>query len=66
MTLEQIKESNKDILTCADVSEVLKCNPYSLHIQAQQKPETLGFPVICIGNRVKIPRIPFLNFMEGD
>lgn len=66
MTLEQIKESNKDILTCADVSEVLQCNPYTLHIQAQQRPEMLGFPVICMGSRVKIPRVPFLKFMEGD
>lgn len=66
MTLEQIKQSNKDILTCADVSKVLKCNPYSLHMQAQQRPETLGFPVICMGNRVKIPRKPFIQFIEGS
>jgi hypothetical protein len=66
MNLEQIKKSNKVFLTCTDVSGVLKCNAYTLHKQAQQRPEMLGFPVICIGNRVKIPRIPFLKFIEGS
>lgn len=66
MTINDIKQSDKDILTCADVSEVLKCDPYTLHVQAQQRPEMLGFPVICVGNRVKIPRKSFLQFMgEG-
>lgn len=66
MTINEIKQSDKDILTCADVSEVLKCDPYTLHVQAQQRPEMLGFPVICVGNRVKIPRKSFLQFMgEG-
>lgn len=66
MKLQEIKESNKDILTCTDVSEVLKCNPYTLHVQAQQRPEMLGFPVICMGSRVKIPRIAFIRFIEGE
>lgn len=66
MTINDIKQSDKDILTCADVSEVLKCDPYTLHVQAQQRPEMLGFPVICVGNRVKIPRKAFLRFMEGE
>ena len=66
MTINEIKQSDKDILTCADVSEVLKCDPYTLHVQAQQRPEMLGFPVICVGNRVKIPRKSFLQFIgEG-
>lgn len=66
MTINDIKQSDKDILTCADVSEVLKCDPYTLHVQAQQRPDMLGFPVICVGNRVKIPRKSFLQFMgEG-
>ena len=66
MTINDIKQSDKDILTCADVSEVLKCDPYTLHVQAQQRPEMLGFPVICVGNRVKIPRKAFPRFMEGE
>ena len=37
MTLEQIKKSNTDMLTCADVATVLGCNAYTLHIQAQDQ-----------------------------
>lgn len=66
MTLEQIKQSNKDMLTCADVATVLGCNAYTLHMQAQERPELLGFSVICMGNRVKIPRLAFIKFIEGD
>lgn len=65
MTLEEIKASDKDVLVCTDIAEILKCSPATLHMQAQQRPEMLRFPVICIGNRVKIPRIPFIKFMEG-
>ena len=66
MTLEQIKHSEKDMLTCADIAEVLGFNAYMIHIQAQQRPEMLGFPVVCKGNRVKIPRLPFIQFVEGS
>ena len=66
MTIEEIKASDKDVLVCSDVAEVLKCSPATLHLQAQQRPEMLHFPVICMGNRVKIPRIPFIKFIEGD
>ena len=66
MNLEQIKQAKKDVLTCADVAEVLKCDAYTLHMQAQQRPEMLGFNVICMGNRVKIPRLAFIQFMEGE
>lgn len=65
MTLLDIKALQKDVLTCKEVSGILKCSEQTLHMQAQEKPETLGFPVICIGNRVKIPRIAFIRYMEG-
>lgn len=65
MTLEDIKQKKTDVLTCKDVSGVLKCSEQTLHMQAQLRPELLGFPVVCIGNRVKIPKEPFIKFMEG-
>lgn len=66
MTLEQIRRSEADVLTCNDVAPILKCNPYTLHLQATQRPELLGFPVIVVGNRVKIPRLAFIRFMKGE
>ncbi len=65
MTLQEIKSSSKEVLTCQEVAPVLKCNPATLHMQAMEQPERLGFPVIVMGSRVKIPRKPFLNFMNG-
>ena len=63
MTLEEIKVYRHEILTAAEVSDVLKCDPYKLIWQAKNDPQRLGFPVIVIGNRVKIPRRKFLDFM---
>ena len=64
MTLKEIEKSGKDVLTCAEVAPVLKCNPATLHMQAMEEPWRLGFPVIVMGSRVKIPRRPFLTYMK--
>lgn len=63
MTLKEIEESTKEVLTCQDVAPVLMCNPATLHLQAMEEPWRLGFPVIVMGRRVKIPRQPFLKYM---
>lgn len=63
MNLAEIKASDKQFLTPADVSEIVGVDPQSLRLQARQKPEMLGFPVVVIGTRTKIPRIPFLRFI---
>lgn len=62
MTLAEIKASPNLWLTVADVAPVLGCDPDLLRTQARCKPELLGFPVVVIGSRVKIPRRPFLTF----
>ena len=54
----------KDFLTDEQVAPVLKCNPATLHMQAIKGPKKLGFPVIVMGSRVKIPRRPFLAYMK--
>lgn len=64
MTLKEIEESTKEVLTCQDVAPVLQCNPATLHLQAIEEPWRLGFPVIVMGRRVKIPRRPFLGYMK--
>lgn len=64
MTLEQIKALPDEILTCQQIAPLLKANPATLHDQAIVRPDLLGFPVIVAGRRVKIPRRPFIKFME--
>ena len=62
MTLQQIRASGKEMLSPADVAQVLGCNPYSINVMAKADPARLGFPVCVIGNRVKIPRRAFLRW----
>lgn len=66
MTLEEIKASDKTMLTPADVAEVLQADAQDIRIMAKQRPELLGFQVCIIKTRTKIPRIPFLRFMGID
>lgn len=66
MTLEEIRASTKEVLTPGDVAPVMRCDPQSIRVWARQRPDLLGFPVVVMGSRVKIPRLAFLRYMEGD
>lgn len=63
MTLEEIKASDKLFLTPAEVAPVLGSDPHTVRCTARQRPELLGFPFTFSGNRMKIPRLPFLRWM---
>lgn len=66
MTIAEMRQSKKTVLTPNDVCEVLSCNRYEINLQAHNAPEKLGFPVVIVGTRVKIPREAFLRFWDGD
>lgn len=63
MTLEDMIRSDKPFITPQDVADVLRCSAQLIRIQARDNPEALGFPVIRIGTRTKIPRKAFIQFM---
>lgn len=63
MTLEQMKSSDKLFLTPEDVGGVLGSSPHAIRCTARQRPELIGFPFMFSGNRMKIPRLPFLRWM---
>lgn len=63
MTLEEIRQSKKDMLSPCDVAEVLHCDPHGLRVMSKDHPEMIRFPFIRVGNRMKIPRLGFLLFM---
>lgn len=63
MTLDEIKGSNKLFLTPAEVAPVLGSDPHTVRCTARQRPELLGFEFTFTGNRMKIPRIPFLRWL---
>ena len=66
MTLDEIRASSKPFLIPADIAPLLGCDPYSISIAARDCPERLGFPVVRLGNRTKIPREAFLRFWTGE
>jgi hypothetical protein len=66
MSLEELRNYPRDWLTCEQVAPVLGTKRANLHDQAVTDPAALGFPVIVVKSRVKIPRLPFIRFMtEG-
>lgn len=65
MTLAELKELNRDVITPAQAAGILKCDPHYIRVAARQCPEQLGFPVTILGSRTKIPRIPFIRYIEG-
>lgn len=62
MTMDEIKASDRDDLTLADIAEAIHADQQAIRMQARTDPAALGFPVSVIGTRVKVPRIPFLQF----
>ena len=66
MTVDEIRASNKDMLTPSDVAPVLGCHPFALNTQAKADPAKLGFPVSLVGTRLKIPRLAFLRWFDGE
>ncbi|MDL2293180.1 hypothetical protein LJC60_00955 [Ruminococcaceae bacterium OttesenSCG-928-D13] len=62
MTLEDIEMIDREVLYAEDVCEYLGANPDVIRWQAHNGPEKLGFPVIVVGRRVKIPKIGFVNY----
>lgn len=65
-TLSEIMESEKPFLTPDDISGVLGSHPQTIRVTARQRPDLIGFEFTFSGNRMKIPRIPFLRFMGAD
>lgn len=64
MTLDELKAMDGYVITPKIAAQFLGCNPYSISVAARDCPERLGFPTSRIGTRTKIPRLPFICFLE--
>lgn len=62
LTLDDIEAMEKPFLSPDDICGVLGSNPHTIRITARQRPDLIGFEFTFTGNRMKIPRIPFLRF----
>ena len=61
--IEKIKSQTEPMITPALAAAVIGCNPHLIRVQAAQAPHMLGFPVMRVGNRTKIPKRAFLEFI---
>lgn len=63
--LESLAKIDSVVLTPKQAAPALGCTPYYINLMAkdEKKRSLLGFPVILVGKRVKIPRIPFLEYL---
>ena len=66
VTLEEIEALEKDMLVPTDVAGYLGCSPYAINVATQDGGNPFPFPVIRLGTRVRIPKIPFLKAMRGE
>lgn len=64
-TLQEIEAFPKEMLTAEQIAPILGADVHSIRLQAHADPKALGFPVIVINRRVKIPRQGFLNFCRA-
>lgn len=64
--LERIEALDKDMLVPTDVAKLLGCMPYSINVALRDGKNPFPFPAFLIGNRVKIPKIPFIKAMRGE
>lgn len=64
--VEAVKEWPDLTITPDMAAKVLKCNPNWIRQMAKTRPELLGFPVIRLGARTKIPKVPFLQYLGID
>lgn len=60
--------TDKKLLTPEEAAVALGCTAQILRMMARdpEKRKTLGFPVMAIGNRVKIPTAGLKRFLAGD
>lgn len=66
MTLEDIATIPKSFLTPHEVAQCLGSDPQTIRLQARKDASKLGFPVVIMGSRVKIPKEAFIKFMCGE
>ena len=64
--LDRIEKLEKEMLVPKDVAKYLGCSAYTINIATEDGKNPFPFPVIRLGRRVKIPKMPFIKAMKGE
>lgn len=63
MTLDEIRTSDRIMLTAADIAPILGSDPQTIRQTAKDYPERIGYPFSFVGSRMKIPRLGFIRWV---
>lgn len=63
--LKKIEESDDICVLCEDIGKLVSLAPQAIREQAKSDPSKLGFNVIVAGTSIRIPRLPFLQYLKG-
>lgn len=64
--LARIEALPKEMLVPTDIAKYLGCSPYSINVATRDGQNPFPFPIIRMGTRVRIPKMPFIKAMKGD
>ena len=65
-TLKEIEALDKEMLVPSDIAPILGCSPYTINVATRDGKNPFPFPVIRMGTRVRIPKMPFIKAMKGE
>ena len=69
-SLKELAALDTVYITPDQAAKALGCNGHTIRVMAstEEGRSALGFPVVRLGKRTKIPRIPFLRYLglEGE
>lgn len=64
--LDRIAALPKDMLVPTDIAKFLGCSAYTINVCTEDGKNPFPFPIIRMGRRVRIPKIPFIRAMRGE
>ena len=64
--LDRIEALDKDMLVPTDICKYIGCSAYRINVATRDGKNPFPFPVIRMGTRVRIPKIPFIKAMRGE
>jgi hypothetical protein len=64
--LDRIEALDKAMLVPTDICKYLGCSAYAINVATRDGKNPFPFPVIRMGSRVRIPKIPFVKAMRGQ
>jgi hypothetical protein len=64
--LRRIEALPKEMLVPTDIAKCLGCAAYTINVATRDGKNPFPFPVIRMGTRVRIPKMPFIKAMRGE